>query len=50
MQRKKPDYITTSFAGFDVDAIKNASSAPVALSAFFTSYCLIQKWSIGSFY
>ena len=40
---KKPDQLTTSFAGFDIDAVKT-------LSSVFSFHSTFQGWSAGSFY
>ena len=38
---KKPDHLATSFAGFDVEAVKTLASAFAALSTVVTRYCVV---------
>ncbi len=38
---KKPDYLTTSFAGFDDRGCKKDKGTSIPLSAIFTRYCIV---------
>jgi putative YphP/YqiW family bacilliredoxin len=38
---KRPDRLTTSFAGFDIEAVDHIRQHSIALPSFVPSYCII---------